>query len=71
MSTAIATPTAQPRQRSIIDAAEGALLASVSDDAARAAVARVALAVRGQRARAKPASPTSGTRPSPPARGSG
>jgi recombinational DNA repair protein RecT len=56
MSTAIATPTtAQPRQRSIIDAAEGALLASVSDEAARAAVARVALAVRGQRARAKPA----------------
>jgi len=52
MSTAIATPT---RQRSIIDAAEGALLASVSDEAARMAVARVALAMRGQRARAKPA----------------
>lgn len=52
MSTAIATPT---RQRSVIDAAEATLLASVGDDAARAAVARVALAVRGQRARAKPA----------------
>lgn len=54
MSTAIATPTAT-RPRSVIDAAEGALLASVSDEAARAAVGRVALAVRGQRARAKPA----------------
>lgn len=52
MSTAIATPT---RPRSVIDAAEATLLASVGDDAARAAVARVALAVRGQRARAKPA----------------
>lgn len=52
MSTAMTTPT---RQRSVIDAAEATLLASVGDDAARAAVARVALAVRGQRARAKPA----------------
>lgn len=52
MSTAIATPS---RPRSVIDAAEATLLASVGDDAARAAVARVALAVRGQRARAKPA----------------
>lgn len=51
-ATAITTPT---RPRSIIDAAEGALLASVSDEAARMAVARVALAMRGQRARAKPA----------------
>lgn len=50
MSTAIATPT---RQRSIIERAEAALLASIGEDALRVTVARVALAVRSARARAK------------------
>lgn len=50
MSTAIATPT---RQRSIIERAESALLASIGEDALRVTVARVALAVRSARARAK------------------
>lgn len=50
MSTAM---TAQRPTRPLIDRAETTLLASVGDDAARAAVSRVALAVRGQRARAK------------------
>lgn len=52
MSTAM---TAQRPTRPLIDRAETTLLASVGDDAARAAVSRVALAVRGQRARAKQA----------------
>jgi recombinational DNA repair protein RecT len=52
MSTAM---TAQKPTRPLIDRAETTLLASVGDDAARAAVSRVALAVRGQRARAKQA----------------
>lgn len=50
MSTAIATPT---RPRSIIERAESALLASIGEDALRVTVARVALAVRSARARAK------------------
>jgi len=52
MSTAIATST-PTRQRSIIERAESALLASIGEEALRVTVARVALAVRSARARAK------------------
>ena len=51
MSTAI-TPT-PTRPRSIIERAESALLASIGEEALRVTVARVALAVRSARARAK------------------